>query len=554
MATRDAACYVWDFWWMAHSVEHFNFPWSTTYLAAPGGTQFGLHALMPLLGVVMMPVTVLFGPSASFNLVSIALPGLLAYAMYRVARLWLQSQIAAIAAGAFFGFSAIVDLWAWIHLNLAAGALFVPLALEAAVRMRRRPGPRQAVTLGLVLGAGVLVDQDSAVMAAILAGAAVVPWLVGRPVPGDPADDSIAARTLRARRWRRLLPTALAGATTAVVASPQLVAIADEAKVGGPVKPTAATSYLHGAGLPSFFEPSPRVTDFGLHIPHAAGFFTYGTVLSVLAVAGLILSWRQRRAWWLAGAWLGATLLALGSDVHFSGHAYLLVPQVWHGARLSSVMPFTWLVRTPGLATFRFPYRIGVVGLVPAAVLAGFAVNWFRQHAKPAMIAVFAIAVLEAGISRVPGESSMPTALPAVERPIAADRSASIVVDVPFGIRGGIGIIGQPFAPEALVLATFDGHPVAEANLSRIPTTTDLSIRSEPFYAGLMRTQNGHNVSRPNLKAAAMNARSMDVGWVRLWTPNPLLQHYLLATGFRFDYRAQGVSVYRLALAGGPST
>src|SRR6266702_440553 len=138
--TRDAGSYVWDFWWMARSVDHLSNPWSTSYLAAPVGTQLGLHTLMPLPGVVMMPVTVLFGPSASCNLLSIVLPGLLSYTMYRVARLWLPSQIAAIAAGGFFGYSVIVEFWTWNHVNLAAGALFVPLAVEAAPPARPRPG------------------------------------------------------------------------------------------------------------------------------------------------------------------------------------------------------------------------------------------------------------------------------------------------------------------------------------------------------------------------------------------------------------------------------
>ncbi len=231
IATRDAGCYVWDLWWMARCVEHLASPWSTGLLAAPVGTQLGFHTLMPLVGVVMLPVTALFGPTVSFNLLSIALPGLLSYAMYRVARLWLPSQIAAIAAGGFFGYSVIVDYWAWVHVNLAAGALFVPMALEAAVRLRRRPGPVQALILGLVIGASVLVDQDSALMAALVAAVALLPWLFSRPVPAGPADRSIAARVLGAPRWTRLLPVTLAALVTAVVASPQLLAIAHEIKV-----------------------------------------------------------------------------------------------------------------------------------------------------------------------------------------------------------------------------------------------------------------------------------------------------------------------------------
>ena len=86
-AIRDAGAYVWGFWWMARQVTHLGNPWATGYLAAPVGEQLAYHTLMPLPGLLMTPVTLIFGPSASYNLLSIACPGLLCYAMYRAARL-----------------------------------------------------------------------------------------------------------------------------------------------------------------------------------------------------------------------------------------------------------------------------------------------------------------------------------------------------------------------------------------------------------------------------------------------------------------------------------
>ncbi|MGP7999302.1 MAG: hypothetical protein ACLPKI_18605 [Streptosporangiaceae bacterium] len=56
----------------------------------------------------------------------------------------------------------------------------------------------------------------------------------------------------------------------------------------------------------------------------------------------------------------------------------------------------------------------------------------------------------------------MPTALPRLDRPIAAQHTRSIVVDVPFGIRGGLPVIGGSFPAESLVLATADQHPQAD--------------------------------------------------------------------------------------------
>src|SRR6266702_6686049 len=84
-ATRDAAAYVWCFGWVAQQLGHLSSLWFTRYLASPVGTQLGLHVLMPLEGVVMAPITVAFGPSASYNLLSAAVPGLLCYGAYRVA-------------------------------------------------------------------------------------------------------------------------------------------------------------------------------------------------------------------------------------------------------------------------------------------------------------------------------------------------------------------------------------------------------------------------------------------------------------------------------------
>src|SRR6185437_12982010 len=204
-STRDAGSYTWGFWWMARSVMHLSDPWTTTYLAAPIGASLGMHALMPLPSALMTPVTVAFGPAFAYNLLSVLMPGLLAYAMYRLARLWVPSQVGAIAAGAFFGFASMLDFQTWVHINLAAGALFLPITLEAAVRLRRRPGFGQAIVLGLVLGASMLTDQESAVLCLFLAGLALLPWLFAlesarqpEPEPAGQSDDQ------RTRFWRGL--------------------------------------------------------------------------------------------------------------------------------------------------------------------------------------------------------------------------------------------------------------------------------------------------------------------------------------------------------------
>jgi hypothetical protein len=132
---RDAGLFVWDYWWIARSVLHLSNPWFSHYLAAPVGVPLGFHVLMPLPGVLMTPVTVAFGPSFSYNLLSAAAPGLMSYTMYRAARLWVPSQTGAIAGGAFYGLSTMLTWDSWFEIQLALGAICLPLALEAAARL-----------------------------------------------------------------------------------------------------------------------------------------------------------------------------------------------------------------------------------------------------------------------------------------------------------------------------------------------------------------------------------------------------------------------------------
>ena len=627
--TRDAGSYVWGFWWMAHCVVHWQDPWLTTSIAAPVGTQLGLHALIPLAGVVMTPVTLLFGPSASYTLLSVMLPGLMGYAMYRVARLWLPSHVGSIAAGAFFGFAGMIDYQTWVHLNLAAGALFLPIALEAAIRLRRRSGPGQAVVLGFVLGAAMLVDQESAILALMLALLALVPWLLPYLAPtkgsatsaslsedavdgarkwagwlrrpseslsrfvasrrsslAPPADDladddtqpiprrngqhrapdgpgpqphvrlvdlvtrwarSPISLVLRLRiGWNRWLVLALAGAVALLVAAPQLIAIAHVWTASSVPAAVAAPSYVQGISLPDMFLPSPRVTSFGLTIPHAGNFGTFGAGGELLALIGLVLAWRRRNAWLLALLFAAVAALSLGSDIITKSGTITPLAELYNGVEVSKILPFTWFVHVPGLSGFREPSRVAELGLVPIALLAGYAVNWIRYHLRLLLIPALALCVFEAGLGTPPGAKTMATSYPALDQPIAADHSGSIVLDVPFGLRGGTGVTGLPFVPQAQVLATADGHPISDALLSRVPTTTINAINAEPFYHDLIDAQTGHyQFSQAEILRAADNAAQMHIGWVLLWVWNKHLRAFLVETGFSYAYRADGASVYR---------
>ena len=521
---------------------------------------------------------------------------MLCYALYRVARMWLTSQAGAIAAGALFGLSTMVAFQDWFHLNIAAGTVLLPLALGAAVRLQRQPGIPRALWLGSVIGLAVLVNQESAIMAGLLAVLALIPWLAGQPSIDRLRDSGIAALA------------------ALVLASPQIAAMAWQASAGGTAGPASALPAWYrrlGAGLPTLFSPSPQLRSWGLgslasgfHFPLSEGVPTLGITLTVLALAGLVISWRRRSARRLGLLWLGGTALALGSALKIGTTSYLPAAITVGGVRLSGVLPFTWLVQVPGLSAFREADRFTLLALVPAALLGGSAVGWLADRARPLLgrvpqagparsgairsgaappgaappgaappggagpggarpgapqararalaagsllLAAAAGVALESGwAGGGPVRASIPASLPALDGPIAADHSGSIVVDVPFGIRGGLPKrYGTRIEPESLLLASSDGHPRAISYTSWIPLPALRAVGRHPFYARLAAAQNGHPSSARQGRLARMDARHMDVGWVLVWRSTPDVLQYLAQAGFRFGYRANGVAVYR---------
>jgi hypothetical protein len=545
---RDVASYVWSLWWLAHQVVHLGNPWFTGFMAAPVGIQLGFDTLMPLPGLILTPITLLFGPTVSFGLLTIVAPALLCYAMYRAARLWL-GQAGAIAAGAFFGLASMMAWQNWYHLNITLGTLFLPLALEAAVRLRRSPGRGPAVALGLILGASVLTNQESAALAVLLAAAVLLPWLIR----------AVVRRSAPAWSFSGL---ALAAVIALVVASPQLIAMIVQAGQGGASAPAdrlAQTYGKFGVGLPTLFSPSPRLdywhlglsrltVDYLYDQPHEA-LATFGFVLTITALAGLVVSWRRQPGLrWMALLWAVGAALALGTTLTIGKTTLVPLAARWHGVVVSQLMPYTWLIRIPGLSALRESDRLALLGLMGAAVLAGAAVQWLSQHARPLIAVVAVAAFLEAGWAGT--GALMPVTMPAVDKPIAADHSRSIVVDVPFGLRGGILLRGLTFPAQALMLAVEDGHPRAVSYTSWVPQPTSHGIIvGHAFYRCLGSAQaRWRKCAGGRLEAARQDLRRLHVGWVLVWNadhPRPSVTQYLTSTGFHVAYRADGVTVWR---------
>lgn len=550
--TRDQGSYAWDLWWIAHQLTHLANPFDTTAIYAPVGTPLAYNSMMPLLGVVMAPVTLTLGAPFACNLLSILTPGLAAYAMYRAARLWLP-PVGSFAAGALFGMSSMLAWRAWFHLNLGFGAIFLPITLEVAVRLRRDPSLWRSMRLGLVVGLCLLVDSESAILCSIVVAVTLLPWLL----------------TDIGRRKIGLL--ALAIGVGVVVASVQIIAMLRQTYALKQDPAAIAQHYLQfGVGVNQIFAPSPRVSAFGLdsvgnyyydHGITTEGMPTFGVTVTLLALLGAVVMWRQKRARaWLV-LWLVGAATALGPVIYIGTRAYAPLAIEDHGQKLSGLMPYTWFTRLPGMNGFYEANRFTVIALIPATLLAGGAVTWLAKRWAPALAVVTVLCLSELGWSgpqfggRVPHLSlssavaagaAMSTHLPAITDQIEADHSDSIVVDVPLGFRSGSLEYGAPFPAEGLVLSTIDHHPRAVGYVARLPHATVDGLSRQAFYTAMIAAQSGVVIHAARVRLARANARRIDVGWVVVWASEPpAVRRFLRAAGFHFVTRSDGVTLYR---------
>jgi hypothetical protein len=105
----------------------------------PHGVNLAALTSMPTLGVLLSPVTALWGPVASYNVATSLAPALGALAMMWASRRWLTTIWARYVAGLLFGFSPYVMAQNWGHLFLSSVALFPVMAAlihEAVIRQK----------------------------------------------------------------------------------------------------------------------------------------------------------------------------------------------------------------------------------------------------------------------------------------------------------------------------------------------------------------------------------------------------------------------------------
>ena len=161
---------TWFLRYIATAIEHFRLPaLITTTMNAPHSVNLMWNTSLLLPGIVITPVTALFGAQAGLTtLLVIGFAGSAA-SMYYVLRRWQASQLGAAVGGALYGFSpALVDSGIG-HYSLVL-AILPPLIVDRVLRLVTNRGTalRNGIWLG-VLVAGQLFISEEALVDSVIA-------------------------------------------------------------------------------------------------------------------------------------------------------------------------------------------------------------------------------------------------------------------------------------------------------------------------------------------------------------------------------------------------
>jgi hypothetical protein len=409
---HDQSFYAWTMDWAARALTHGQNLFLTTEVFAPSGYNLAWSASMFGPGVLFVPVTLLVGAIASFNILVLAAPATAAWTAFLLCREITARPVPAFAGGLLFGFGTYESVEMINHLSLALIAL---LPLAALLVLRRQTGKstrvRFMLALGFVLALQLWTATEVFASLVLFGGVAfVLAALLSEPA---------ARRRLGSTALETL--GALAGAL--VLASPLLYYAFNYPNAVGQLNMANA-----GADLANFVIPN-QVTWLYFGTAKIRGNLSeqlaYVGVPMILLLGAFAVEFRRDR--------LGRFLLAfmlVAFVASLGAHVYL-------GDASSGIqLPWSWIGQLP-LLRFAEPVRFVVYLWLAIAVAIS---SWLARPSRPALRRVtlaVVVATLIPNLTGVPWGTRVDS--PQLMRSAELARyvpPGATVLALPFGISG----------------------------------------------------------------------------------------------------------------------
>jgi hypothetical protein len=339
--TGDPSIFIWSLQWLPFALSHHLNPLLTDYLHYPAGANLMWNTSILFPALVLTPVTNLFGPIVSYNVLAVLGMSLSGWCACLAVRRYSRHWLSAVVGGLLYEFSPflVVQITGHAHLFVAVfPPLLVLFADEILVRQRHRAWLIGGL-LGVAAAAQLLTGTELLAISALMA----VPALITLAV--------IFRAQLRERLPYVLRAAGVAAATFVVLAGyPLYILFLGPGRVSGALQGfgfvARPTSFL----LPSSFEliggTSP-VFDSSVYV---------GVPLLILAV---VVAFRMRRRPVVVTA---AVTVACAMVLALGGHLTL------HDA--ATRIPLPWIIpeHLPVLDNV-LPVRLMVAGYLALAVI-----------------------------------------------------------------------------------------------------------------------------------------------------------------------------------------
>ncbi len=366
---------TWFVRYAANAVDHFHLPaLITTTMNAPHGVNLMWNTSFLLPGVLVSPITSLFGPQTALSaLLVIGFAGSAA-SMFYVLRHWRASILAAALGGALYGFSPALINSGIGHYSLVL-AMLPPLIIDRLLRLVTRDGRswRNGIWLGVFVAGQIFIAEETLVDTVIAAVIFLIVLAISRP-----------------RQVLAAIPPSLIGLGTAAVVALVLAGRGLWVQFHG----IAA----HGAAATVVIDYNGHFTNLGT-IPYAFITPGDGQLLHTSGTSFIVNHYTQPSPEYLAYLGIPLIIFLLIAIVLFwrnvairaAGLTCILLE--WLGMGSKPIMP--GIHTLPGfLLPWRFLEHLPVIGgMVPdrlcvladaaAAVVLAFALDQARSGVKP---------------------------------------------------------------------------------------------------------------------------------------------------------------------------
>jgi hypothetical protein len=401
---------AWFLRYDATAIAHVRLPaLVTTAMNAPQGVNVMWNTFMLLPGVLLTPVTLLFGPQTSVTVLLTAGFAGSATAMFAVLRRWDVSVASAALGGALYGFSPALLHSALGHYDLQF-AVLPPLIVDVGLRLatgRARP-VRGGVILGLLVTAQLLTSEEILLDAALAGFLLVAVLAASRPREVAGKVSNVAGGL------------GVAACVTAALAGYPLWVqfFGPLHQYGSPFTTDFFKNDLAGFVVPSslmLFHTAGSAAEaahFQGNLPEYLGYL--GWPLLVLLVLAAVRFWRRLPMRATAVTAVVLSVFSLGGTLLASGHAHAWIKLPWYWLQgvpvLSAALPDRFSIPADGVAAALLAFSLDAA----AAVFAAYAARRAPRLAsgwRPAAV------VMTVGVLAV---------LPIVPRPLPAGATTPV--------------------------------------------------------------------------------------------------------------------------------